>query len=74
MLKARSLPTRSLLAQGVYDVLRPKRTSLKARLGISDEAALDFLGSLLTVDPSLRPTAEQALAHPWLADAATDAA
>jgi serine/threonine protein kinase len=35
-----------------------------------DEASmLSLLESLMTVNPNERPTAEQALAHPWLADA-----
>lgn len=38
--------------------------------GVSD-AARDFINCLLTVDPSKRMTASQALEHPWLA---TDAA
>ncbi len=29
--------------------------------------ALDFVGQLITFDPAQRPTAEQALTHPWLA-------
>lgn len=33
--------------------------------GISDEAK-DFVGSLLNRDPTLRPTAKEALQHPWL--------
>ncbi|KAG0011846.1 hypothetical protein BGZ80_000385 [Entomortierella chlamydospora] len=37
--------------------------------GVS-ETAKSFITGLLTVDPSLRMTAEQALKHPWLAQAA----
>ncbi|KAF9343929.1 hypothetical protein BGX26_005016 [Mortierella sp. AD094] len=37
--------------------------------GVS-EAAKSFITGLLTVDPSLRMTAAQALKHPWLAQAA----
>lgn len=33
--------------------------------GISDDAK-DFVGSLLNRDPAARPTAKQALQHPWL--------
>lgn len=54
--------------QGQYDVLRPKRTTLAARVPPADEACIEFLSTLLTVDPSLRPTAAQALQHPWLAE------
>ncbi len=53
--------------QGLYDVLRPKRTSLKARVPAADEGCTAFLSALLTIDPSQRPTAAQALQHPWLA-------
>ena len=52
--------------QGRYEILRPKRTSLRRRVPEADATALAFLRALLTVDPALRPTAEQALAHPWL--------
>ncbi|KAK9821720.1 hypothetical protein WJX81_003748 [Elliptochloris bilobata] len=51
---------------GRYEILRPKRTSLRCRVPEADAGALAFLHALLTVDPALRPTAEQALAHPWL--------
>lgn len=53
--------------QGRYEVLRPKRSSLAARVPAADVQCVSFLASLLTVDPSLRPTAAQALQHPWLA-------
>ena len=33
------------------------------------EAARDFVRTLLTIDPTKRPTAAQALEHPWLASA-----
>jgi serine/threonine protein kinase len=35
----------------------------------ADKAFLDFLSYLLTPDPSQRPSAQEALAHPWLAQA-----
>ncbi len=31
-----------------------------------NEGFTSFLGSLLSIDPRQRPTAEEALAHPWL--------
>ena len=37
--------------------------------GSISEEAQDFVRHLLTVDPKLRPTAAQALKHPWLAAA-----
>jgi len=54
-------------AQGRYEILRPKRTSLRRRVPEADAGALAFLKALLTVDPAQRPTAAQALQHPWLA-------
>ena len=32
----------------------------------ADEGLLEFVSYLLTVDPRKRPTAAQALQHPWL--------
>ena len=52
--------------QGRYELLRPKRTSLRHRIPDADEGCLEFLSTLLTVDPKLRPTAAEALQHPWL--------
>ena len=51
---------------GVPYLLRPKRTSLGARCHTDDLGFLSFVGSLLAIDPAERPTAEQALQHPWL--------
>ena len=49
------------------DIFQPKETSLSARLGNpNDEVFLDFIRQLLTIDPELRPTAAQALEHPWM--------
>jgi len=47
-------------------LLVPKRTSLKQRMRTNDEVFLDFLSSLLQVDPALRPSATEALQHPFL--------
>ncbi len=47
-------------------VLIPKKISLKSKLRTDDSLFLDFLQSLLSVDPNLRPTAREALAHSWL--------
>lgn len=52
---------------GVPYLLQPKATSLRARCHTDDELFLSFVGSLLRIDPTERPTAEQALLHPWLA-------
>jgi serine/threonine protein kinase len=52
-----------------FELLLPKRTSLRHRVPCGDEGFLDFLAYLLTVDPAARPTAEEALGHPWLTQA-----
>ena len=51
--------------QGRYEILRPKRTSL-SHMVTANDGFTSFLGSLLSIDPRQRPTAEEALAHPWL--------
>ena len=51
---------------GQLEFLRPKKTSLARRVPQADAGMLDFLGCLLQVDPSRRPTAAEALQHPWL--------
>jgi len=52
---------------GALARLKPKRTSLAARVPGADPECLSFLDALLTVDPAARPSAAAALAHPWLA-------
>lgn len=47
-------------------ILVAKKTSLKQRLQCEDALFLDFVRWLLEVDPFKRPTAKQALKHPWL--------
>lgn len=49
-----------------YFAIKPKRTSLKARLKCEDDEFVDFLSSLLIVDSEKRPTAHEALKHGWL--------
>jgi serine/threonine protein kinase len=49
-------------------VLRPKRSSLAARVRGADAGALSFLAAVLTVDAARRPTAAEALAHPGVAE------
>lgn len=45
----------------------PKATSLRHRVSFKDDDLfIDFLSSLLTFDPKRRPTAAEALCHPWL--------
>lgn len=64
-----------------YNIFQPKTTTLAARLGFDpdllektdlqpdeEECAMfvDFVRQLLTIDPDARPTAEEALRHPWI--------
>jgi serine/threonine protein kinase len=39
---------------------------LRHRVPAADDGFLDFLSYLLTPDPTQRPSAEEALQHPWL--------
>jgi len=48
-------------------LIEPKPTSLKHRLNCDDPMFLDFMTRVLRIDPAERPTATEALAHPWLA-------
>lgn len=65
----------------LFNVLQPKTTTMAERLGFDpnlmstkrktweeDEKALftDFVTKLLTIDPDKRPSAEEALEHPWI--------
>merc|ERR1712232_1446433 len=50
-----------------YDLLYPKRTSLRKKLDqCDDHGFVDFLALLLTLDPELRPSADLASQHSWL--------
>ncbi|KAG8380816.1 hypothetical protein BUALT_Bualt06G0055800 [Buddleja alternifolia] len=44
----------------------PEESSLEHHLQISDSIFIDFLKYLLEVNPKRRPTAREALQHPWL--------
>ncbi|KAK6156135.1 hypothetical protein DH2020_010383 [Rehmannia glutinosa] len=44
----------------------PEESSLEHHLQISDSIFLDFLKCLLEINPKRRPTAREALKHPWL--------
>ncbi|KAI4352054.1 hypothetical protein L6164_006340 [Bauhinia variegata] len=46
--------------------LIPKKTSLRRRLPMGDQGFIDFVAHLLEVNPKKRPSASEALKHPWL--------
>jgi len=49
-----------------YELLVPKRTCLRHRVPDADDGLLGFISHLLHTDPHKRPTAAEALQHPWL--------
>ena len=50
------------------NILVAKKTDLKKRLKCDDKHFIDFVRRLLEVDPLKRPTAKEALQHPWLTE------
>jgi len=44
-------------------LMMPKFSNLKSRLGAEDDDYVDFVASLLQIDPDHRPTAKIALNH-----------
>ncbi|KAL7445386.1 hypothetical protein ACHAXH_008035 [Discostella pseudostelligera] len=67
--------------KSLFDVYQPKMTTISARLGFDEDlleqshrseddkqraSFADFVRSLLTIDPDKRPTAAEALNHPWI--------
>ncbi|XP_077230319.1 uncharacterized protein LOC143863520 [Tasmannia lanceolata] len=48
------------------EYLIPKKTSLRHRLPMGDQGFIDFVAHLLEINPKKRPTASEALKHPWL--------
>ncbi|KAG0591859.1 hypothetical protein KC19_1G207200 [Ceratodon purpureus] len=48
------------------EYLVPKKTSLSHRLPMGDQGFVEFVTYLLNINPALRPTASEALKHPWL--------
>lgn len=50
------------------NILVAKKTTLKKRLKCEDKHFLDFVRWLLEIDPLKRPSAKEALQHPWLTE------
>ena len=50
------------------NILVAKKTNLKKRMKCEDKHFVDFVRRLLEVDPLKRPTAKEALQHPWLTE------
>ncbi|KAK9278778.1 hypothetical protein L1049_028356 [Liquidambar formosana] len=48
------------------EYLIPKKTSLRHRLPMGDQGFIEFVGHLLEINPKKRPSASEALKHPWL--------
>ncbi|KAK1309056.1 Serine/threonine-protein kinase AFC2 [Acorus calamus] len=48
------------------EYLIPKKTSLRHRLPMADQGFIDFVAHILEINPKKRPTASEALKHPWL--------
>uniref|UniRef100_A0A1J3I0L7 Putative serine/threonine-protein kinase dyrk2 n=1 Tax=Noccaea caerulescens TaxID=107243 RepID=A0A1J3I0L7_NOCCA len=48
------------------EYLIPKKSSLRRRLPMGDQGFIEFVTHLLQVDPKKRPSASEALKHPWL--------
>eukprot|EP00200_Dunaliella_tertiolecta_P003736 CAMPEP_0202359942 /NCGR_PEP_ID=MMETSP1126-20121109/13064_1 /ASSEMBLY_ACC=CAM_ASM_000457 /TAXON_ID=3047 /ORGANISM="Dunaliella tertiolecta, Strain CCMP1320" /LENGTH=1262 /DNA_ID=CAMNT_0048953517 /DNA_START=67 /DNA_END=3855 /DNA_ORIENTATION=- len=49
-----------------YEMLIPKRTTLSHRVPDAHKGLVDFISYLLLVDPHKRPTASEALQHPFM--------
>ena len=53
----------------LFELLVPKKTSMRHRIPDAAPGLLDLIGCLLCVDPRKRPSAAEALRHPWLQQA-----
>jgi serine/threonine protein kinase len=49
-------------------MLIPKRTTLSHRVPDAHKGLVDFISYLLLVDPHKRPSAAEALQHPFMAE------
>ncbi|XP_009773492.1 uncharacterized protein LOC107777685 isoform X1 [Nicotiana tabacum] len=50
----------------LLEYIIPEETSLEHQLPVSDPLFLDFVRKLLEINPQSRPTAKEAIGHPWL--------
>lgn len=50
----------------LLEYIIPEEISLEHQLSVSDPLFLDFVRKLLEINPQKRPTAKEALGHPWL--------
>ncbi|XP_072972174.1 uncharacterized protein [Typha angustifolia] len=48
------------------EYLIPKKSSLRHRLPMADQGFIEFVAHLLEINPKKRPSASEALKHPWL--------
>ncbi|XP_072971616.1 uncharacterized protein [Typha angustifolia] len=48
------------------EYLIPKKSSLRHRLPMGDQGFIEFVAHLLETNPKKRPSASEALKHPWL--------
>mmetsp|Transcript_4904 Transcript_4904/g.6348 ORF Transcript_4904/g.6348 Transcript_4904/m.6348 type:complete len:561 (+) Transcript_4904:73-1755(+) len=53
-------------SKGTVTIMRAKKTSIKHRLHTEDEQFVDFVSQLLQYDQTKRPSALEALRHPFL--------
>ncbi|KAL9684437.1 hypothetical protein QQ045_021875 [Rhodiola kirilowii] len=50
----------------ILEYLIPKKSSIRHRLPMGDQGFIDFVAYLLEINPMKRPSASEALKHPWL--------
>ena len=55
-------------SKGTVTIMRAKKTSLKHRLHTDDEDLVDFVSQLLQYDQTKRPSALEALRHPFVCE------
>jgi len=63
---------RNLEESRKIQILVPKKSSLKHRVRTKDPVFLDFIRSLLEIDPDKRPSADEAMKHPWFTECRYD--